>query len=118
MTKLAQDIEIWEGEYKEVPFSVVDSASAAVNITGATLTWRMCANGPTGETLLSKASTDATKLAIVSAAAGTAKIILAESDTPSYGGDSYYHELVIEDSGGHSEVAWIGTITINKSAIL
>jgi hypothetical protein len=116
MTKLAQDIEIWEGTYAEVPFSVVDSAAAAVNITGATLTWRMCADGPTGETLLEKTSSSG--ITVVSASAGTAKIVLAETDTPSYGGDSYYHELVIEDSGGHSEVAWIGTITINKSAIL
>lgn len=112
MTKRAQDIEIWEGEYKEIPFTVVDADSVAVNITGATLTWRMCSGGPEGETLITKTPT------VVSATDGTAKIVLAENDTPIYGGDSYYHELVVEDSGGHSEVGFIGTITINKSAIL
>lgn len=116
MTKRAQDVELWEGEYKEIPFSVVDEDSAAVNITGATLTWRMCSDGPDGTTLISKTSSSG--ITVVSASGGTAKIVLAESDTPSYGGDSYYHELVIEDSSGHSEVAFIGTITINKSAIL
>ena len=117
MTRTAQDVEMWEGTYTEIAFTVVDSDEVAVNLTGATLTWRMCSGGPSGEVILTKSS-PSSGVSIVSAAAGTGKITLAESDTVDRGRRSYYHELVIEDSGGHSEVGFIGTVKINKSAIL
>ena len=112
MANTDQNVEIWEGEYREIPFTVQDAAGVAVNLTGATLSWRMTRGGPTGTTVLTKTPT------VVSAASGTGKITLAEADTVDIGGVTYYHELVVEDSAGHSEVGFIGAFKIRKSAIL
>jgi hypothetical protein len=107
---------MYEGEYHVIPVSVVDANAVAVNLTGATLTWRLCADNATGTVILTK--TLGSGIAVISAALGTLEITLEEANTVDRGGASYYHELVIDDSAGHSEVGFVGRISIKKSAIL
>ena len=111
MAQTDQDIEIWEGEYIEIPFGVVDTDGAVVNISGATLAWKMCVDGPTGEVMLTKTPS------IVSGAGGTCKVTIAAGDTTTMGGKSYYHELAIT-LASRPEVGATGKIKINKSANL
>lgn len=40
MTKLGQDFTLWQGEDATVTFTVTDAAGDAVNLTGATLSWK------------------------------------------------------------------------------
>lgn len=116
MPNTGQNVEMWEGEYKEIPFTVQDADGVAVNLTGATLTWKLCRNGPDSTVLLTK--TSGSGISLVVAASGTAKVTLAEADTADLGGVAYYHELVVKDSSGHSELGFVGSFLINVSAIL
>jgi hypothetical protein len=115
VTKLAQDITVFEGEDKSILFGVVDAAAAAVNLTGATLVWKL-ANAPDGAVLVTKSST-AGEIVVTNAAGGLGKVVLPGSDTATLGGGVYYHELGITDSSGNDEVAFVGNCTIKRSAV-
>jgi hypothetical protein len=116
MTKLAQDITVYEGEDREILFGVVDAAAAAVNLTGATLVWKL-ANAPDGAILLTKSSGPSGGIVVTNAAGGLGKVVLPGSDTATLGGGVYYHELGITDSSGNDEVAFVGNCTIKRSAV-
>lgn len=114
MARIAQNVEIWQGEYKELPFSVVDQNGAPFDLTGATMTYKICVGNASGAVQLTK--TTASGISITSATAGTGKITLAAVDTASISG-VFYHELGITDASSHPEVGFVGTITINASAV-
>jgi hypothetical protein len=116
VTRRNQNAELWEGEYKTLAVSVVDASSVAVNLTGATITWKLTTQQGGGTTLLTK--TIGSGITVVSAAGGTLTITFAAVDTVDLGGLTYYHELEITDASSHPEIGFIGTVTINKSAVL
>lgn len=109
MTKINQNVEMWEGTYTEIPITVLDADGAPFNLSGATLVWKMCVDDAAGTVLLTKTPS------VVSASAGTCKVTLVATDTATLGGKSYYQELGVTSSA-HPEVGLTGTITINRAA--
>lgn len=81
------------GEDVTLSMTARDKTGAAMDITGATITWRM---GRVGEAAsLSKTGT------IVSASAGTFTVALTDSDTDPtlYRARNYWHQAIVTISG-------------------
>lgn len=110
MARTAQDARIWAGDHADLQFTVVDADGVAVNITGATISWK-CAADADSAAIVTK--TTASGITITNGAAGIFKVALAPADTTSISG-VYYHEAQMTLSGAVTTVA-VGKLTIEKT---
>lgn len=97
-----QNFELWQGENKELVFTVED----ADDLTGATYDWRMA------KTVYQPAVV--TKTGNVSAGATTVTVTLEPSDTENLTPTTWQHQLRITDSAGRQNKAAEGTITLHR----
>lgn len=109
------------GNNKSLDFTVLDTAGAPIDITGATFTFKLTplntsdpANpAPKGDTLLTL--TLGAQLVITDAPAGEVSVLLIPVDTTALGSKGFYYELTMLLAGLTFTVA-IGSINILKDA--
>ncbi len=115
MTKENQDIELWAGDTRTETVTVTNSAGSAQNLTGLTLRWVVRRHSRAGTIVISKST--GSGITITNAAGGIFQIALSPADTKNLEGE-YYHEASGVDSGGNVSTLLIGTLTVNKSAVV
>ena len=96
---IQKDDQLHIGEDKFLDFTVEDSAGAAQNISGWTLSWELRSDN--GVTVL------VTKVpAIVSGPAGTCRVTVAATDTSGLTAGTYTQYLLRVDAGAKSVLAY------------
>jgi hypothetical protein len=101
---------MYSGDSVSIAVTVTDSTTgAAVNITGATMTWAL-ATAPGTTPLLTKTSGDG-DITVSGASSNVATVALAPADTAALNG-VYHHELQIVDGGGNKYTVYQGSIYI------
>ena len=108
MALTGQDISMYAGETKDINFSIVDSDSVPVNISGCTLKWGYSLNSLEPYRLLKTSSSGIT---VIIASSGSFKVALTPIDTSGKTGD-YYHEALLIDGLGNVSVVANGNISI------
>lgn len=111
-----RDDEVFTGADRTLRFTVLDSASAAVNITGWALSWALYQKAaPAGQgTLVSK--TTVSGITLTTPSSGIADVALADTDTDDLKGDAdYYYELRRTDAGSEDVLA-CGSFHLCQSA--
>ena len=97
-----QNFEIWQGEDKELVFTVTD----VDDLTGASAEWRMAEN------IYHPAKI--TKAGTVDGGAATVTVLVAPSDTQSLRTGTWKHQLRIIDSSGKRNKAAEGTVVLHR----
>lgn len=87
-----QNVEIWSGDTRTLTFTARDYSNDVINLTDATITWRVGFPGRTS--VIQKTG------AIVSAAAGTFTVSLVNGDTNNLRQRDYQHMAEITQNGG------------------
>lgn len=106
-----QNLSFFAGDPKRINVTVRDENSALLDLTGATLSWKVQPAGRTA-TLLTKAMPiEADQVANKGRCGAT----LIPLDTSGLGG-SYYHELLLTPAAGTADTIMYGNLTINRSA--
>lgn len=107
--KTNQDVTVYQGEDESIQFTITDSAGAAVDLTGATVTWACNKDGPGSAAALTK--TDSAGITI---ATSVLTVSLSDTDTSGLAAGGYYHEIraVLSGSG---QVMATGTMTVLES---
>ena len=112
MTTTAQDFTMYAGDTNTITVTVTDSAGAVVNITGATITWKLLEEQG-GTIALTK--TVGSGIIITNGAGGIFTIALAATDTASLLAGAYYHEAELTDTSSNVSTILIGTLTLKES---
>lgn len=112
------------GDDRDLTFTVVDEAAAAVDITGATLTWVLAnqdpkitgSPAPRGSALVTK--TVGSGITITDAVAGEGTVSILPADTTGLKAPaSYYYELQVVLSGKTTTILF-GNITLSRDLIV
>lgn len=91
------------GEDKVLEFTVVDSAGAAVNITGWALEW-ILRSGAGERALLTK--TVGSGVTITGGAGGVCQVAIADTDTDDLAAGRYWHALRRTDAGNEAVLSY------------
>ena len=110
MTKQNQDFLMWSGDDKVITVTVYDNDDDVVDVTGATITWRLSQNIES-EALITKTVGDG-----IAISGHTFILTLEPADTTSLSG-RYYHEAEITDADGNVNTGMVGYATIKTDAI-
>jgi len=113
MTKLAQNAEIWAGDYKDLVVTITGSDGSGYSLAGASVTWILEASPGSGS-LLRKFSEGSSAASGMTISTSTLTISLSPTDTQSLEG-VYYHEAEAKDSASRATTLLVGTLKINKS---
>ena len=114
MTETGQNFTMWSGDTKVLEVTITDSDGAAVDLTGATISYVLQRNVNSAAATISKTTDDG--ISITDASGGVFQITLDASDTASLSG-SYYHECQITDASGNASTVFTGTVTMKDDAI-
>lgn len=109
------DFTMFSGEHRVLEIAIVDADGDAVDLTGATVEWRL-ARSARGTPVISKTTVDSGGVEITGAEAGLAEVTLVGADTEALEGD-YYHEARVVDSGDRPATVLYGTATIKPNLI-
>lgn len=115
MASEAQNFSMYSGDDEDIAVTVVDDAGAAVDLTGATITWKL-ADSRGGTIEITKVNDSTSGVTITNAAAGEFTIHLSATDTDSLAG-VYYHEAQVEDSLGHKTTVLTGYAEIVEDIV-
>lgn len=118
MTKLAQDITMWQGEDLVITVPVTDSAGTAVSLTGATaVRWSLFVGRAPGTAAASLAKTLGSGIALVDVddTDDGIQITIDTDNTHNLSPTTYYHECRVVDSAGDEQVVFIGNLYLKKS---
>lgn len=106
---------MYSGDSVSIAVTVTDSTTgAAVNLTGATLTWAL-ATAPGATALLTKSSTDG-DITVSGASSNIATVALEPADTAILGG-VYTHELQGVDGAGAVYTMYQGELYIMADVV-
>ena len=110
MTQLVrQTVEIFAGDSHTLAFSVVDAAGTAIDLTGATIKWKMARSGVIPAEIIKSIGSGIT---VTNAAGGQFTVDLTTTDTAPLLGLYYFQALVIDSAGNQSVIAH-GDLTLN-----
>lgn len=110
-----QNFEMFQGDTKKLAVTVADSAGAAVDLTGATVKWRMAPKVASPTATLSK-QTGGAGIDLTDPVAGVFTVNLNSSDTQQLVGE-FYHEAEVTDAAANITTVLTGRITIKPSLI-
>ena len=113
MTATGQNVVTRSGDSRRLQFTVTDAAGAAVDLTGATITWAL-ATKLGGTTLLTK--TIGAGITVNGASAGQFYVAVDPADTASLAG-TYYHEAEVVDALANKATVAVGTLTVIQDQI-
>jgi len=106
-----QNFELTQGVDKDLVFTVSDNAGDAVDITGATIFWKLYADDVNGDTKVSKGSDSIGGVVITTALSGIFTVTLADTDTVLLSG-TFFHEAKVVDSSGNISLVSRGWVFI------
>lgn len=106
-TKTGQDFTIWSGDNKNVTFTVTDSNSASVDLTGACVAW-VLSNTPATASIVRLHSDSGCGITVSGC---TFTVSLSPTHTSGLAG-TYYHEAQVRDSASDISTVAVGTATI------
>jgi hypothetical protein len=89
------NLTLWAGDGLTLSAVALDAAGAVISLTGATLDWRL--TNSTQDLVLGSIGT---RLAVVSAAAGTFTLTLDADDTANLDGGTYRHAGTVTTAAG------------------
>lgn len=118
MTKLAQNVTMWQGEDWVITVPITDSAGAAVSLTGAAaVRWSMFPGRASGTAAaaLNKTLGSGITLVDVDDVADGLQITIDTDDTDGLAPTTYYHECRVVDSAGDEQVVFIGNLYLRES---
>jgi phage terminase large subunit-like protein len=96
MVKTKQNFTMVSGDTQILEFEVLDSGGVAVNITGAVVTWVLCASRLYPTALITK--TTSSGITLTNPTSGIFQVTLLPVDTQSLSG-IYFHEAQVVVSG-------------------
>ena len=91
------------GEDRTLTFTVLDAAGAAVDVTGATITWAMRTHELSTVNVLAITATS------LGGAAGTFNVVITDALTIAIDPRVYYHSAKVTDSSAIETVVALGT---------
>jgi hypothetical protein len=112
MAMFDQDFEMFQGDTKQLVVSVVDGDGLAVDLSGATITWKLFKSKSGNVADVTK--TIGNGLTVTNATAGEFTVDLAEADTVNLIG-TYFHEAKVQDIRGYKTVVMVGKVTIHMT---
>lgn len=111
MTIKNQGFEMWSGDTKVLTITVTDKDGVRVNLTGATIVYKIFDGGTA---VITKST--ANGITITDASGGECQTTLSPSDTSDLDG-VYYHECQVTDSSGNVSTIFTGAVTIQGEMI-
>lgn len=102
MAAVEQDFTIWQGEDKELVFTITENA-AALDLTGGTLDWTL------GKDLLNISAQ------ITDAVNGICKVDIDKTDSAGLRTGVHTHQLVLTDTSGNVSVVSEGEATVKRT---
>lgn len=117
MTKLAQDITMWQGEDTVITVPVTDSAGDPVALTGATaVRWSLFQRLDSTAAALAKTLGSGITLVNVSGTNDGVRITLTTGDTDDLAAGTYeHHECRVVDASNQEQVIFIGKLYLKRS---
>jgi hypothetical protein len=112
MTSVNQNFVMFSGDDKTLRFTVLDSSSASIDLTGASVTWMLATDDKSAS--LIKKSTDSG--CGISISGCTFDVDLSPSDTDGLTG-VYYHEAQVRDSASDLSTVATGWANIKHDLI-
>jgi hypothetical protein len=112
-----QNIEIWAGDDVELDVSLFEEdGTTPLDLTGSVVNWALVSAYDMSLKLISKTSSGSGGITVVDISNGLLKILIADEDTASLGGQPYYHEIEVV-VGGATVTVMTGAVTINKTVL-
>jgi hypothetical protein len=103
------NLTLWSGDGLTLSATALDAAGAAISLTGASLAWRL-----TDGTRSLVTGSIGTRLAVVSAAAGTFTLTLDEADTAGLDGGTYRHAGTVTTAAGVTTTVVEGRVRVMR----
>lgn len=103
-----QDAEFYAGDAAELAIELTDEEGAALDLSGASLSWTLARSPFAESSVLSKTSGDG-----IAVEGSTATVSLTGAETAGLLGD-YWHQLVVTDAQGNPSTVATGIITVRK----
>lgn len=100
MTMYNQDFSMFAGQSRTIEFNVLDAAGVAMNLTGATLTWKVT---KAGAPFLERVAD------VTNVTGGECKVRIEVADAIAKG--TYEHQLILAKGADKETIAY-GTITV------
>jgi len=97
---VANEVDIAQGENQTLQLTVVDSAGAVYDLTGATVTFTVKIKATESANLIQKDSNTITEVDITNPTGGIAQIFLLPVDTATTDPAEYVYDVWVEDSTG------------------
>ena len=108
-----QDFQMWQGEDEVIEVPITDGESP-VNLTGATVTWKL---SQSGVTVLTKTTSDDITIGAGDAVGDLVTIAVRKANTATLSPGYYTHECRVV-SGGDEQVVFTGTMRLIESLTL
>ena len=115
MPDLAQNPWLVAGDTKVFSFAAMDSDSAALNLTGATMEWAMVPYRG-AEAVVIKTTADAS-VTVTDAEGGLFEFTLEPEDTQEVARGRYPHGAKVTDASGNVSTISLGFVTILPQAV-
>ena len=120
MTSTGQNKTVWEGEDKNIQFTVRTQrvGGAPVDLTGSTVTW-VVTTGPTSNTAIISKTSAAGEITFDDDGGTNNRVNIALDavDTQGLEGRQLYHECRVVDLAGDISIVATGNFTIKNSSI-
>lgn len=116
MTETNQDFDLYQGDDKQVTFTVRDEAGAILDLTGYSAVWVMYNKLNRAATpILSKDTGGAALAILLPATQGKVRLTLEPSDSATVEPGEYPHELEITSGAGDVSTVTVGTVDLHYS---
>lgn len=112
MTKINQDITMWQGDTKVITCTTYNATGGITNLTGGTIEYKLYETDYTVQVT----KTTSSGIVITDAANGVFQVTLSPSDTLTLLG-TYLHEAELTDANSAVSTLFIGDVTIKKSVV-
>jgi len=113
MTAIAQNFTVWQTTDKTVTVTLTNSDGDPYGSTsGLTFTWEVFSNDASTTALITKVSASG-----ITNGTSEITIAIADTDTSSLSPGPYYHECRVVDGSSDADVVFIGTMSLQVSAI-
>ena|SRR5437868_5961633 len=116
MSARRQNFSLHAGDYRDITVTVLDAGGSPVDLTSATIAWKLTTALHASPALLSKAVASGITIPVQTTNIGEFVIALASADTSSLAPGVYYHEADVTIGSKKSTVIY-GNVTIKLSVV-
>ena len=116
---LRQDVEIWQGEWVEMPLTVYSNAEKTEikGLGSASIDYRIGYLNKDELVLriTGVPNANGSVASVIDPSQGLAKIVLRSADTQALQARRYTHQVIVTDSAGKPNVVTHGNFTVNET---